>query len=256
VEPSAPPGPAFVKIVVAQRIRAGDQPCVGLDQAGIPVFDGAHCIEKRNCHLGLARHRAECAAEGSCARYLRSRFDQQRREAHLIVVHENRTVLEEDIVGPPLCATNELASFEGDFADRGMVKAGKDSGLLQAGVPRARVLDHSGSNSESPQGGDQETIDARVGFAQVPGISHRPDDRIRHLAIVQDSAPTCRPTDHVDALIDDSREIVGPGRPLIASQRERRRVPCIDATDPGVGLRREQHQGLVHGHVGSAGRGR
>ena len=132
--PSPSPGPAAVKIVCLQSVRALDEDArrvaIELDCARLLVV--AHRGEKRICHLPIGGHNREGLAQGCSRRHRRSLLAQERGDLHLIVVDEYRPVLEESTVATPLRAANELASIESDFAHRRIMKAGEKAGLFSS----------------------------------------------------------------------------------------------------------------------------
>src|SRR3954468_5635499 len=255
---STAPGPAVVKIVLAQHVRAVEQVLVEIELAGGWILEVANGIEEHLCELQFGRYAVQCVAQRGGPRNVVSHHGCEGRELHLIVVDENGAVLEERVAAPPLRATDELSAVQGDFTGRGMMEARERATTFELGVfhRRVRPIHDLGIETESVQRGDQQTIDAGIRFREIAGVQGGTDDRVRHLAIVKNRAAAGGPANHLDPTLRQEIAVIGAQGSLIATEGQRRRAPGVDAEDPLSGSRRMRHQRLIHGHVVGAGRRR
>src|SRR4029079_1571106 len=163
----------------------------------------------------------------------------------LIVMDENRSMLKNGPVAPPLGAPRELFSIDHELAGGGRVETGRRTRRRRA----FRWSGDFGPDAEAVQARDEHTVDPIVRLAKVAGVQGGGSHAVGDLAMVEDGAPTGRSPDDAESPRADSVHIIDPSRRLIAAQGTRGRGPRVHAKGELAGLACARHQRLVEGHV-------
>src|SRR5262249_43535171 len=150
----------------------------------------------------------------------------ERRQAPGIESPWDRTVLEEGAALPELRRADDLPAAGGDLPRAGALEA--DGSRLRARpgrrLRRASVDAEPGQSTGGALGDHAIDVDRPALERRRAG---RADDGVRPLVLMEDRLAAGRPADEIDPLGGERRGVIGTGRGLGLTERDRRRTPAV-----------------------------
>ena len=239
------PRPRVVAITLGDVGHVASERVVDLERRGARVGEIAHGAEERVAHLGHDGCAPQRVTQRGGRRRRRHGLAQKTGDRRLVVVHEDRTMLQQRAALPPLRRADELSPVQGHFAPRRLGEAGR-------GRRRRRSRRGGGErhgHSERFEGEAEQGVDATIFRDEGPGVVAGRGHAVGDLPVVQERAPPGGAPDDADAALSEQRVAVHTDRPLVAAKRKRRLRPRIDAEHGLAGSPGARHERFVERHV-------
>jgi hypothetical protein len=216
---------------------------------GIRILERTHGIEQVTGDLLERRCAAEGFAQGRGGGRGGDGAGGEAGEEGLVVVDEDRAVLQQGTAVAPLGAADELARADHELALDRRLEAGRVAGEGRAAGGGGELR----GGAERLERVQQDAVDAGVAGAQV-GVGGG-GDAVGDFAVVEQRASAGGAADDLDAEVAGAGGIVDAGGGLVAAEGERGSGPGVDAEDGLAGTRGAAEEGLVERHVVGGGEG-
>src|SRR4029078_7838931 len=163
---SAAPGPGVILVLDDECIGAGTRFRPAGELRGRRVLELPHGAAEGIGDLTRCWRMAEGVGEGCRWRDWSLGGSRETRKRALIVMDENRSMLKNGPVAPPLGAPRELFSIDHELAGGGRVETGRRTRRRRA----SRLIGYFGLNAEAVQARDEHTVYPIVRLAKVAGF--------------------------------------------------------------------------------------
>src|SRR5512146_372968 len=177
---SSIPSPRVVLVVDDETRGLGTELVVDEQRLRTGIFDLAY--RRRQCLAQLLRRwrTTQRRGESRRRRNRRERVGSQSCQHTLIILHQDRAMLQHRSVGAPLRAAGEFPAAKRELAGPWLVEARRRTWRGAAGLARG----NPSVDADSGETGDEQAIDALVRSMKIARVAHRRGDAVRDLAIV------------------------------------------------------------------------